>query len=331
MKKHSEYFSYLHSLDGKSEVISDETCCSQKKNHVINNGTIVCDGCGMMINNINSEPEWKNYNSDGAKNKNSTRCGMPVNSLLPLSSVGSYVSNSHIKGMHKISIMQGWNGMPYKERSRYKVMLLIKTKCNNSNLPEIIINEACSLYTIVSGTKISRGVNRNGIIAACVYFACKELNVPRSSKEIASVFSIESTVMTKGCKKCQEIINLNKTHKNRLLSTKSIQPDDFIDRFCNKLKIEETMRYKINKLCEKVIRLNIISPATPPSIASGCIYYICKLEKISITKKDISETCKISEVTINKCMKKIDVYDKKEKSAIIIQRYYKTRIKLVVS
>ena len=53
MKKHSEYFSYLHSLDGKSEVISDETCCSQKKNHVINNGTIVCDGCGMMINNIN--------------------------------------------------------------------------------------------------------------------------------------------------------------------------------------------------------------------------------------------------------------------------------------
>ena len=50
--------------------------------------------------------------------------------------------------------------------------------------------------------KISRGSNRKGIIAACVYFACKECEVPRTPKEIASMFTIDITVMTKGIKKC---------------------------------------------------------------------------------------------------------------------------------
>ena len=34
----------------------------------------------------------------------------------------------------------------------------------------MIIDEASSLYTIISSTKISRGSNRKGIIAACVFF-----------------------------------------------------------------------------------------------------------------------------------------------------------------
>ena len=71
----------------------------------------------------------------------------------------------------------------------------------------IIINSAKSLYSIVSKTKISRGNNRKGIIAACVYFACKECDVGRSSKEIAEMFNVVPTVMTKGVKKCQEIIH----------------------------------------------------------------------------------------------------------------------------
>ena len=52
--------------------------------------------------------------------------------------------------------------------------------------------------------------------------------------------------------------------------------------------------------------LNIISENTPPSIAAGCIFYFIKEGNINISKKDISEVCKISEVTINKCTKKLE-------------------------
>ena len=42
-------------------------------------------------------------------------------------------------------------------------------------------------------------------------------------------------------------------------------------------------------------------------MAAGCIFLYIKYYKLSILKKEISDICKISEVTINKCYKKLSV------------------------
>ena len=54
------------------------------------------------------------------------------------------------------------------------------------------------------------------------------------------------------------------------------------------------------------LKNNIISENTPPSIAAGCIFYYIKKKEMDISKKDISDICIISEVTINKCCKKLE-------------------------
>ena len=191
----------------------------------------------------------------------------------------------------------------------YKVFLEIQNVCNRNNIPSKIITEAKSIYKIVSTTKISRGTNRAGIIASCVYFACKECDVPRSSKEIADMFGITSNIMTKGVKKCQEIIHMDKKNKNRISKTKSTKPENFINRFCNKLNINEKDTEQILAICKITEKNSIISENTPPSIASGCIYYFIKKKELPITKKNISDICRISEVTINKCCKIIEEKD----------------------
>ena len=153
--------------------------------------------------------------------------------------------------------------------------------------------------------------NRKGIIAACVYFACKDCNVPRSSKEIAEIFNITPpTVMTKGIKKCQEIICMNKKNKHRLSQSTPISPISLIERFCNKLCISEEETKIIRSICEKSIDENIISENTPPSIAAGCIFYFNKKNNNGLTKKKISDICRTSEVTINKCCKKLEEKDR---------------------
>ena len=58
------------------------------------------------------------------------------------------------------------------------------------------------------------------------------------------------------------------------------------------------------------IKNNIITENTPPSIAAGCIFYYIKNVGIGVSKKDISDICIISEVTINKCCKKLESNDK---------------------
>jgi transcription initiation factor TFIIB len=305
-----DHFKLLDEFNQDKE-IKNTSCCSLKENYQNDNGTIICKKCQNTIYNISTEAEWRCYGTNEVKNQDPTRCGMPVNILLPESSVGSTVAfNYNNKTMGKIRQYQQWQGMPYKERSKYKVFNEITEICKQNNIPTKIINEAKSLYNIVTQTKISRGANRKGIIGACLYFACKECNVPRGSKEIAIMFNIDSKVMTKGCKKCQEIIQMNKSNKNRLSTNTSIKPCDFIERFCNKLNIDDMNIQAIFELCNRITNQNIICENTPQSVAAGCILYYCKHNNIEFNKKEISSICKISEVTINKCNKKIYDYFK---------------------
>ena len=318
--KHFEYMDELKREEKEEKVEGEEEgegegktgeemikCCKKKENVQIDQGMVICKVCLSTISNITNSPEWRYYGIGDNKSMDPTRCGMPVNTLLPESSVGSTISfTKNTKTMNQIRKYQQWNGMPYKERSLYKVFLEIQEICKKNNILGIIITDAKSLYSIVSKTKISRGSNRSGIIAACVYFACKESGAPRSSKEIAEMFSITSPVMTKGVKKCQEIIHMNKKNQKRLTKTESIRPGDFIERFCNKLNMDTRFTQEIIDICKVTISENIISENTPPSIAAGCIFYFIKKNKINITKKEISEISKISEVTINKCTKKLE-------------------------
>lgn len=295
--------SYFEKLDEMYE--SEErvkTCCELEENYCVSEGIIVCKSCNNVINNIVDTPEWRNYKSSSG---NPTRCGMPSNSLLPESSLGtSIASRGHNLKMKKVDQYQKWNSMPYKERSLYKVFNDIDAKCKKNNLPSIIGNTAKSFYRIISETKISRGKNRIGIIAACVYHACKECNVPRSTSELAHCFDIDNKIMTKGCKNFTEIMRMSNIDKSRIQSHKSITISDFIERFCHKLEL--TQLEHIKHLCDLCESLGLSNDNTPPAMASGCIYLYCKILNIDKSKKDISEVCKISEVTINKCFKKIE-------------------------
>ena len=192
----------------------------------------------------------------------------------------------------------------------YKVYTELSNICKKNDIPEIIITESKSLYKLVCETKISRGNNRKGIIAACVYFACKNCNVGRSSKEIATMFNIKNSIFTKGCKNFQNVLQLSKD-KNRVDNSESISSIDFIDRFCNNLNMETTDIKKIKTLSQNIEKSNIINDIRPDSFAAGCILYYCIINDINCNKIDISNCSKISEVTINKCYKKIESFKDK--------------------
>jgi len=294
-------------LEKITETKSNElVCCNIIENHKNTNGVIECFKCSKIISNILSTPEWRYYGADDTKSGDPTRCGMPLNLLLPDSSVGSIILNQYSKdkNMNQIKKYQEWSSMTYKERSTYKVYNIITDICKKYDFAKVIEIEAKSLYKIISETKISRGNNRKGIIASCIYFACKTCNVPRSQKEIAQIFNLKIPIMTKGCKLFQEIIHMSK-NKNRVLNADSITSEDFIERFCNKLNIDESHIANIKKIEINSRNTSIISEVRPDSIAAGSILLYCKLNNLEVDKGKISEISRISEVTINKCCKKL--------------------------
>jgi transcription initiation factor TFIIB len=60
---------------------------------------------------------------------------------------------------------------------------------------------------------------------------------------------------------------------------------------------------------------------TPHSIAAGIIYFISQIFSLNITKKDVKVVSEISEVTINKCFKKLETIKNELIPNVILQKY----------
>lgn len=281
-----------------------------------------CTECFSVQNKtFDNNAEWRYFGVEDSKTSNPTRCGMPINDLMPKSSMGTVIGTENTSNKYyafsRMRNFQLWNSMPYKERSLFSILSNINIQAGNNGLSHSIIEDAKVLYKKLSEEKISRGENRNGLIASSIYMSCKSNNVPRSAKEVAKMFNLNISTMTKGCKRFSEILDINYV---------STTPEDFIKRFCTKLN-----QSKIIDLClyiiEKANEFAIVAENAPPSISSGVIYLVTVICNLDLTKKRISEVCEISEVTINKCFKKLFDFKEHLIPCEIISEYNERRLK----
>ena len=294
----------------EDDEINNYSCVECKSfNLIYNDGMFSCGECGIMQpKKLSQEAEYRFYGSNDNRGSNPERVGMPTNSLLPETSMGSLIQHrpSDNSAMKRMVQYNSWNQMPYKERSLYKICCRINNRSSRAGLPTIIIDRAKELYNIVKEVNISRGDNREGLIAACVYIACKDTGVPRSSKEIAQIFDIKLQDMTRGIKFFRENWRLAKK-KTDSISHDSSNPINFIDRYCSPLKISQETKHLAEFIAVKAIIENLVDDNTAPSIAAGSIFLACMIDKnTSVTKKQVAESCKTSEVTISKCYKKLN-------------------------
>lgn len=278
------------------------TACKDGGKVHLEDGNYICILCGYIVERfIDTAAEWRYYGFDDSKGNDPTRCGLPMNELLPDSSLGSLIGYT-TKETHELRIMRKyhmWNSMTYKERTLYNVFDTLTVNAVNNGINKSIIDEAKMLYKKISELKITRGENRNGLIASSIYMACKRNKVPRSAKEIAFIFNLKVTTMTKGCKKFQELLNMNMD---------ATGPNDFIARYCSKLNLESNMRDLCKSVINKIEELCIMTENTPPSVAVATIYMCNSLCGWGLTKVLLAEVCEISQVTISKCCTKLMKY-----------------------
>ena len=275
---------------------------------------IVCAECGLKIKELlDRSPDWNSINSS---NGHTSRCGCPTYYFFPQSSLGTRVSNGKYS---RISILERWNQMPYKERSRYEVLKYIETRCNIHKISQPIIDNAKNLFnklskiTFSEGEKegkniIIRGLNRKSIIAACVYNGANLQNNPRTPKEIAIIFEITEKQVTKGNRKFRDIMK----KENIVSNIKSSQSHEYIDRteYVQLLKLDICQITISKKIARNVKKLDIASDHQPASLAAGSVMLMASILNLNLSKKKISETFNISQVTIIKTFRKIFPYRK---------------------
>jgi transcription initiation factor TFIIB len=292
-------------------------------------GFLTCTNskCGIIYKDIvDQSAEWRYYGADDNQHSDPTRCGMPINPLLEESSYGCKVlcMGPMSYEMRKIRRYTEWQSMPYKEKSQYDEFQIITTMAHNAGIPKMIIDDAVRYHKKISEYNLTfRGDNRDGILAASIYISCRINNFPRTAKEIANIFHLDVTSATKGCKNALSIINnlemeMGNKDKTNFCKTK---PESFIERFCSKLSMNNELTQLCKFIAMRIEKLNIMQENTPNSIAAGVIYFVSQICKINLNKRDVKNVSEISEVTINKCFKKLEEYINDLLPAVIMKKY----------
>ena len=295
---------------------------------IMDNGFPTCtsSSCGIMYKDIlDYSPEWRFYGAEDKNANDPTRCGNPINDLLLESSFGCKVicNNKSSYEMKKIRKWTEWQSMPHKEKSLYDEFQFITIMAQNSDIPRIFIDFAMIIHKDISQQKMFRGMNRDGIKAASIYISCRLNGCPRTAHEIAEIFRLDKTSATTGCSMAVNILhnierNIEPANKTELCAT---LPSSFIERYCSRLNFNKEMTMLSKFVANKIEKENIITDNIPHAIAAGIVYFISQVCQIDITKQEVKVICGVSEVTINKCYKKLDAIRETLIPSSILNKY----------
>jgi len=274
-------------------------------------GRMICQGCGYDHGQIiDHSQEWRYYgSSDNKRRSDPTRCGMPMNDLLPESLTGTVLlgrGNEIYRKLHK------WNQMTYKEKSLITDFNEFRDRCLQNNIPVCVIDKTKALYKALRYDDelydMKRGTTKKGLMAACIYYSCKEKKISKSPKEISEIFDIKINKVTNGIKDFKKLMYCKDQEYSK--NMKASTAKDYIKFYGNKIGLVEKYIEITIYVANVADLLGIVPENIPHSIAIGCIYLTICHYNLEFSKKYIASKCQISEVTISKTCKKLEPFKK---------------------
>ncbi|ORY03902.1 TFIIB-domain-containing protein [Basidiobolus meristosporus CBS 931.73] len=271
--------------------------CKECKNPVPNiveefaSGDLVCGDCGLVLGDriIDTRSEWRTFANDDGDDP--SRVGAAANPLLSGSQLDTVISKTDGGSgtARDLSKIQGRSSAVKGERNLVQAYKEISAMCDAIGLPKLIGDIAKQLYKRVEDEKLLRGKPNESIIAACIFIACRQENVPRTFKEICALTQVPKKEIGRCFKALARVLETN---------VNTMGSEDLMSRFCSNLSLPMEVQKAAVDLTKKAKEVGTLAGKSPVSIAAACIYLISNLYQIPKTTRDIAPVTGVSEVTI---------------------------------
>lgn len=275
--------------------VNKSICCGTYKVPGCDN-LPVCTRCGRIDQSyIDNTPEWSNNVSEEGKSSDNSRAGnLAVDTELYSHEWGrstviraGWNSSYKMKRMARINFYQSMNS---KDRRLFHSYDTIERVANQKlNLPTDIIKNAKVMYKKFSeGDVLTRGKNRQGIMANCIYFACKLSKLPRTIDEIAEAYGVDRKYISKMEETFLDVMGIR-------VQEETCASASIAQRMLNEFQIERVNRMAVVKACHKLSECSKLMSKQPKTIAATAIIVV-----LDIPRSDVCKTCQVSLATVSK-------------------------------
>ena len=267
-------------------------------------GEIICIDCGVVISDRAREslPRWRTSTNNNLVSNG--RGGRPMSLAMHdqgLSTMIGRGNRDHTGEMiideSILSILQRIRTWDYRTQTRdskgrsrkYAFGQLDRLK-QKLVLPDSVVEKAAYIYRKVQQKEITMGRTTTGVLAACVYIACREAAIPRTFNEVAKVSNIRRKEMWDAY--LSIVLELD-------LKIPLIDPIRCLVKLANKTGVNERIKRSAVDYLKQVTDSNISAGKDPMSIAATVLYLAClHYNDQSKTQRYLAEAAGISDVTI---------------------------------
>ena len=261
-----------------------------------------CTSCGAVDNEyISDEPEWRSGAEEGP---DPSRVGCPMN-LDHFSTnwnMGTLIKGgNHNFRTKRLMVRQVHCNVFHKDRSLYHAYKeMDEIGKGTLSLPDAVMYDAKTKYKKFNENVLTRGAVRNGIKANCIFRACRDANVARTTQEIAEAFGIPARDVSRTADMFRETIPEK--------SAGVTKPSDLIARLFNEVKCvpdeqRGRVRQKVIQSCRVYESDMKLMGKTPKGVASAVMFVTLAQMGFEVNKDEICAICDVSLPTLNKLEK----------------------------
>jgi len=279
----------------------------------VETGEMICQKCGIVLQDTNSfdiidNTLPKSINVDQVDNRSLLRFhDMGLATVIDKfnhDSKGKPIAYKIRQDMHRMRL---WDSRSHAKnasernlRSALSEMEKLKEKLS---LSDAIMERSAYLYRKAAKAQLVRGRKINGILGACVYIACREMDVSRTIIDISKNLQESRSSIAK---------NYRMLFNHLKISVSVQDPIKCIVKIANNLEIPENTTREAICILDTLKERRLTAGKKPDAVAATIIYMACIKTGISLSQQKISKVSGITGVTIrnryNDYLKYVDLF-----------------------
>lgn len=268
-------------------------------------GELFCSKCGFVLNDrpADTRAEWRSFSNE---EQSRARTGSGTTLTMHDMGLSTVISTSNKDSTGKplaasvkssIDRLRTWDNRTQTQTSAEKNLRQALNEMNKLKdklaLNEAVITNAAYIYRKAMEKKLVKGRTIHGLVAACMYAACRNAETPRTLDDIAE----EMNIRRKDVARCYRLI-----FKELDLKMPVVDPVKGISRIASLVGLSEKTQRIAARTLALAKKKGMAAGKDPMGLAAAALYLACVSSGESKTQKDISAASGVTEVTVrNRC------------------------------
>jgi transcription initiation factor TFIIB len=266
---------------------------------------IICTNCGRVIpDNIEEGRPDSNLTSISAEIYDETWKTGPPNSLArhdmglstiigrPNKDAGGHILNTAMR--YRMERLRTWDiriktSSCSNDRGLRDAFNQLHTSKDKLGLPDTIVEKTAYIYRKAQERGLVRGRTISAVLNAATYIACRELEIPKTLKEIAEASNIKRKAIAKSYRLLVSELDIK---------IPIVDSTKCIIKVSNKANLNEKTKRKAIDIMYHLNRKEIPAGKDPMGIAATVLYIACLNTGEKRTQTDIARAAGITEVTL---------------------------------